>query len=83
MRKFFIFKNLYVLYHHIKPCPWCLVQGLEIFSINKSSRLAMKKLHKIIKKNLDLCLYLHFTSLFFVSIIAKMIIKLENTITIT
>ena len=56
--------------------------GTRIFLVNKSSRLAMKIFHKIIKK-LDLRLYLHFIYLSFVSIIAKMIIKLENTITVT
>ena len=56
--------------------------GTRIFLVNKSSRLAMKIFHKIIKK-LDLRVYLHFIYVSFVSIIAKMIIRLENTITIT
>ena len=42
----------------------------------------MEKLDKIAKK-LYFCLYIHFLSLFFASVIAKMIAKKEKIITIT
>ena len=42
----------------------------------------MERLHKIAKK-LYFCLYIHFLSLFFASVIAKIIAKKEKIITIT
>ena len=42
MREFFIFKTFHVLYRHMEAHPWCLVQGPEIYLIQKSSRLATK-----------------------------------------
>ena len=51
------------------------------FISHKGSRLALKMFHKIKKK--DFCLHFNFVSLFFATLIAKMFIKREKTITIT
>ena len=58
------------------------MQGQEIYLIQKSSRLATKRFHKITKKT-GFFLYFIFISLFFASTIAKMIIEREKTITIS
>ena len=79
---FFILKTFHVLYHHTETRSWCLMQGQEIYLIQKSSRLATKRFHKITKKT-GVFLYFIFISLFFASKIAKMIIEREKTITIS
>ena len=79
---FFILKTFHVLYHHMETRSWCLMQGQEIYLIQKSSRLATKRFHKITKKT-GVFLYFIFISLFFASTIAKMIIEREKTITIS
>ena len=79
---FFILKTFHVLYHHTETRSWCLMQGQEIYLIQKSSRLATKRFHKITKKTGGF-LYFIFISLFFASTIAKMIIEREKTITIS
>ena len=88
MREFSIFKTSHALYHLMEAHPCCLVYGPELYLIQESLRLATK-ISQNNKKNLDICLYFHFISLFLGSIITKMIIKSEknktkqNTITIT
>ena len=73
MWEFFIFHTFHVLFHHMEAHS-CLLQGLEIYLIQKIYRLATKRFHQITKK-LDFCVYFNFASPFFTSIIAKMIIK--------
>ena len=79
---FFILKTFHMLYHHTETRSWCLMHGQEIYLIQKSSRLATKRFHKITKKT-GVFLYFIFISLFFASTIAKMIIEREKTITIS
>ena len=79
---FFILKTFHVLYHQTETRSWCLMQGQEIYLIQKSSRLATKRFHKITKKT-GVFLYFIFISLFFASTIPKMIIEREKTITIS
>ena len=81
MRGFFILKTFHLLYHHTETRSWCLMQGREIYLIQKSSALATKRFHKITKKTVFF-LYFIFISLFFGSTIAKMITEREKTMNI-
>ena len=83
MRKLFILKTLQLRYH-MEHRSWCLVQVPEIYSVQKSSRLAMKRLEKhTITKKKDFYLCFLFILFLLASIIAKMIIKRQKLITIT
>ena len=62
---------------------WCLVQVPEIYSIQKSSRLAMKRLEKQKKKKRIFGYVFFLLSFLFASITAKMITKRQKMITIT